>query len=280
MKALFYRTFYVNMDFSFFAFLGPLLLCVVPIPWLYLPEVVAGLPLLLLFQRDYRDQWDDLAATLPLPTWMVVAEKFLLAAACTVVYPLMMALMQMFAADAYGEPFFPPTGADILLAMGSLLLFFGCYLLLMFWRGPRRAGLMFFAAIALPSLLVTLILFLAGNDDLFYQHLPPSLLVMAAWFVASFLLSLRLYTHQKVGSSRAIPLPGHRLRDRTSFARAVRVRGKSAPLRALLYKDCHLIFRRMPAFLIGLVVALYMFRYELAGADLCMLPMLGMVVPG
>ena len=46
-----------------------------------------GLPLLLLFQRDYRDQWDDLAATLPLPTWMVVAEKFLLAAACTVVYP-------------------------------------------------------------------------------------------------------------------------------------------------------------------------------------------------
>ncbi len=83
----------------------------------------------------------------------------------------MMALMQMFAADAYGEPFFPPTGADILLAMGSLLLFFGCYLLLMFWRGPRRAGLMFFAAIALPSLLVTLILFLAGNDDLFYQHL-------------------------------------------------------------------------------------------------------------
>ena len=64
---------------------------------------------------------------------------------------------------------------------------------------------MFFAAIALPSLLVTLILFLAGNDDLFYQHLPPSLLVMAAWFVASFLLSLRLYTHQKVGSSRAIP---------------------------------------------------------------------------
>ena len=279
MKALFYRTFYVNMDFSFFAFLGPLLLCVVPIPWLYLPEVVAGLPLLLLFQRDYRDQWDDLAATLPLPTWMVVAEKFLLAAACTVVYPLMMALMQMFAADAYGEPFFPPTGADILLAMGSLLLFFGCYLLLMFWRGPRRAGLMFFAAIALPSLLVTLILFLAGNDDLFYQHLPPSLLVMAAWFVASFLLSLRLYTHQKVGSSRAIPLPGHRLRDRTSFARAVRVRGKRAPLRALLYKDCHLIFRRMPAFLIGLVVALYMFRYELAGADLCMLPMLGMVVP-
>ena len=142
--------------------------------------------------------------------------------------------------------------------MGSLLLFFGCYLLLMFWRGPRRAGLMFFAAIALPSLLVTLILFLAGNDDLFYQHLPPSLLVMAAWFVASFLLSLRLYTHQKVGSPGSPA--GHRLRDRTSFARAVRVRGKSAPLRALLYKDCHLIFRRMPAFLIGLVVALYMFQ--------------------
>ena len=52
----------------------------------------------------------------------------------------MMALMQMFAADAYGEPFFPPTGADILLAMGSLLLFFGCYLLLMFWRGPGGLG--------------------------------------------------------------------------------------------------------------------------------------------
>ena len=279
MKALFYRTFYVNMDFSFFAFLGPIFLCVIPIPWLYFPEIVAGLPLLILFQRDDKDRWGDLVATLPLPHWMVVAEKFLLAVACTVVYPLAMALMQMFAADAYGEPFFPPTWADILLAMGSLLLFFGCYLLLMLWRGPRRAGLMFLAAIVLPSLLVTLILFLAGNDDLFYQHLPPSLLVMAAWFVGSFLLSLRLYTHQKVGSTSAARLSLHQLRDRAFPARAARVRGKSAPLRALLYKDCLLILRRMRVFLAVLVVVLLIFRYELAGADLCLLPMLGMVVP-
>ncbi len=88
MKALFYRTFYVNMDFSFFAFLGPPFYYVSsPFPGCICQRLWRVCLCCSLFQRDYRDQWDDLAATLPLPTWMVVAEKFLLAAACTVVYP-------------------------------------------------------------------------------------------------------------------------------------------------------------------------------------------------
>ena len=69
MKALFYRTFYVNMDFSFFAFLGPLLLCVVPLPWLtsiFLPVLMGSLPMLFLLQRDQKDRWYDLAPMLPL----------------------------------------------------------------------------------------------------------------------------------------------------------------------------------------------------------------------
>ena len=69
MKALFYRTFYVNQGSTLPAFLIILLFCILPLPWLtsiFLPVLMGSLPMLFLLQRDQKDRWYDLAPMLPL----------------------------------------------------------------------------------------------------------------------------------------------------------------------------------------------------------------------
>ncbi len=76
------------------------------------------------------------------------------------------------------------------------------------------------------------------------------LILGALLFLVSFPLSMRLYAHQRSSAFGAGASPFHRWRDRTSAAKAARVLGKNASLRALLYKDSILIRKKMLGFLI------------------------------
>lgn len=97
-------------------------------------------------------------------------------------------------------------------------------------------------------------------------------------FLASFFLSCRLYTHQGKSTSRA-PVSVSQSHSSIPTKRASRVRGKNAPLRALLYKDGSLIRKGMLPFLVVLTFVLFAFRIPMRNVDLCLLPLLGMVVP-
>ena len=138
MKALFYRTFTVNQSSTMPALILLLLVCLIPIPWMqnaFWSKLLGSVPLLLLVLQDHKDHWYVLAATLPLSPREVVGEKFLLAAAFAGIYPTAMLCGQLIFTS------YPFSGGDFLCVIGFLLLFFGLFLFLVFWRSPQRATL-------------------------------------------------------------------------------------------------------------------------------------------
>ena len=98
------------------------------------------------------------------------------------------------------------------------------------------------------------------------------LILGALLFLVSFPLSMRLYAHQRSSAFGAAASPFHRWRDRTSAAKAARVLGKNASLRALLYKDSILIRKKMLGFLIPAAYLLVVIRFPMGNTDLCFLP--------
>lgn len=279
MKALFYRTFTVNQSSTMPALILLLLVCLIPIPWMqnaFWSKLLGSVPLLLLVLQDHKDHWYVLAATLPLSPREVVGEKFLLAAAFAGIYPTAMLCGQLIFTN------YPFSVGDFLCVIGFLLLFFGLFLFLVFWRSPQRATLFY---------VLLLFLLYLGDFSLFYSWTPDTgnvyfrdqlfpliLAAGAAVFLASFFLSCRLYTHQGKSTPRA-PVSVSQPHSSIPTKRASRVRGKNAPLRALLYKDGFLIRKGMLPFLVVLTFVLLVFRIPMKNVDLCLLPLLGMVVP-
>lgn len=282
MKALFYRTFTVNQGSTLAAFLAVLLLCVLPIPWLtwiFFPVLWGSLPMLFLFQRDQRDRWHDLASVLPIPPGDVVKEKYLLAGLCALGYPWCMTFGLAITADAVAQP----TLDLVLFATGSLLCFFALFLPLALGRGGKGVWVPYlFLAIlfyAIECAAASLLYYPAGlpisnHFDLF----PWVLLLGALLFLASYPVAVGRYARQK-GSAPAV---GRTFRPAGAGTAAIarrRVRGKAAPLRALLYKDGLLIRKQMLAFLIPASFFLVVIRFPMGSVDLCFLPLLGIVVP-
>lgn len=281
MKALFYRTFYVNQGSTLPAFLIILLFCILPLPWLtsiFLPVLMGSLPMLFLLQRDQKDRWYDLAPMLPLSPWELVKEKYFLAGICALCYPWIMAFGQIIA--SYDE--IPTPSLDMtLFATGALFLFFACFLPLAFFQTAKR--------IWVPYLIVLALFYAIESMMISWQrqHQGPSILHDFLWvlilgallFLVSFPLSMRLYAHQRSSAFGAAASPFHRWRDRTSAAKAARVLGKNASLRALLYKDSILIRKKMLGFLIPAAYLLVVIRFPMGSVDLCFLPLLGIVVP-
>ena len=281
MKALFYRTFYVNMDFSFFAFLGPLLLCVVPLPWLtsiFLPVLMGSLPMLFLLQRDQKDRWYDLAPMLPLSPRDLVKENYFLAGICARCSPGIMAVGQTVARSDE----IPTPSLDMsLFATGALFLFFACFLPLAFFQTAKRIWVPYLIVLALFYAIESMMIsWQRQHQGLSILHDFLWVLILGALlFLVSFPLSMRLYAHQRSSAFGAAASPFHRWRDRTSAAKAARVLGKNASLRALLYKDSILIRKKMLGFLIPAAYLLVVIRFPMGNTDLCFLPLLGLVVP-
>ena len=282
MKALFYRTFYVNQGSTLPAFLAVLLLCVLPIPWLtsiFFPVLWGSLPMLFLFQRDRRDRWHDLASMLPISPRDVVKEKYLLAGLCALGYPWCMAFGLAIMADTVAQP----TLDLVLFATGSLLCFFALFLPLALGRREKGVGgpylflsILFYAI----EYVVTLLQYYpVGFPISNYFDLSPWVLLLGALlFLASFPVAMGRYARQREGApagGRTFQLVGA---GTASTARS-RVRGKAAPLQALLYKDGLLIRKQMLVFLLPASFLLVVIRFPMGNVDLCFLPLLGIVVP-
>src|SRR5699024_3112719 len=157
------------------AFLGPLLLCVVPLPWLtsiFLPVLMGSLPMLFLLQRDQKDRWYDLAPMLPLSPRELVKEKYFLAGICALCYPWIMAFGQTIA--RYDE--IPTPSLDMtLFATGALFLFFACFLPLAFFQTAKR--------IWVPYLIVLALFYAIESMMISWQrqHQGPSILHDFLW---------------------------------------------------------------------------------------------------